>query len=242
MPTSPDPEPPRPGPVLEPVRVVRLRRFDALAELMREMYPDPAAHEPGPAPPGRPSASSRTPETAEEETRELPPLPGTRPPAASAPRRAGRGTRRTAVALAVAAAALAGFGSALLLTGRQEAAATARPSPHRPTPPSATASPVTTPPVTTPPPTGPAAAGDPDGPGTLRGGDTGPEVTDLQERLLHVPDVYRGGSTSGVYDTTLTEAVARFQLWYGISGDETGVYGDDTRRVLESRTDPGDDG
>ncbi|PKW11695.1 Putative peptidoglycan binding domain-containing protein [Streptomyces sp. 1222.5] len=240
MPTPPDPEPPRPGPVLEPIRVVRPRRFDALAELMREMYPDPAAHEPGPAPPGRPSASSRTPETAEEETRELPPLPGTRPPAASAPRRAGRGTRRTAVALAVAAAALAGFGSALLLTGRQEAAATARPSPHRPTPPSATASP-----VTTPAPTGPAdptAAGDPDGPGTLRGGDTGPEVTDLQERLLHVPDVYRGGSTSGVYDTTLTEAVARFQLWYGISGDETGVYGDDTRRALESRTDPGDDG
>lgn len=239
MPTPPDPEPPRPGPVLEPIRVVRPRRFDALAELMREMYPDPAAHEPGPAPPGRPSASSRTPETAEEETRELPPLPGTRPPAASAPRRAGRGTRRTAVALAVAAAALAGFGSALLLTGRQEAAATARPSPQRPTPPSATASP-----VTTPAPTGPAdpAAGDPDGPGTLRGGDTGPEVTDLQERLLHVPDVYRGGSTSGVYDTTLTEAVARFQLWYGISGDETGVYGDDTRRALESRTDPGDDG
>lgn len=246
MPTPTDPEPPRPGPVLEPIRVLRPRRFDALAELMREMYPDPAADEPGPAPPGRSSASFRTPETAEEETRELPPLPGTRPPAASAPRRTGRGIRRTAVALAVAAAALAGFGSALLLTGRQEAAATGRPSPHRPTAPSPTAPSATAPAPTASAPTGPAAptaaGADPDGPGTLRGGDTGPEVTDLQERLLRVPDVYRGGSTSGVYDTTLTEAVARFQLWYGISGDETGVYGDDTRRALESRTDPGDDG
>ncbi|MGV9408086.1 peptidoglycan-binding protein, partial [Streptomyces sp. NPDC003667] len=76
-------------------------------------------------------------------------------------------------------------------------------------------------------------------PGTLRQGDTGPEVTELQQRLLRVPDVYRDGSTSGTYDAPLTEAVARFQLWYGISGDETGVYGDDTRRALESRTVPG---
>ncbi|MGW0584270.1 peptidoglycan-binding protein, partial [Streptomyces sp. NPDC002920] len=27
-----------------------------------------------------------------------------------------------------------------------------------------------------------------------------------------------------------------FQLWYGIRGDEDGVYGDDTRQALESRT------
>ncbi|NUO40771.1 MAG: peptidoglycan-binding protein, partial [Streptomyces sp.] len=56
------------------------------------------------------------------------------------------------------------------------------------------------------------------------------------ERLLRIPDVYANGSTDGTYDTVLTEAVARFQLWYGIRGDETGVYGDDTRRDLESRT------
>ncbi|MCG0064482.1 peptidoglycan-binding protein, partial [Streptomyces tricolor] len=84
-------------------------------------------------------------------------------------------------------------------------------------------------------------ATDPDGPGTLRQGDTGPEVTGLQQRLLRIPDVYRDGSTHGTYDAALTEAVARFQLWYGISGDETGVYGDDTRRALESRTGFGDD-
>ncbi|MEV5150140.1 peptidoglycan-binding protein, partial [Streptomyces sp. NPDC052727] len=90
-------------------------------------------------------------------------------------------------------------------------------------------------------PTAPTPAPDPDGPGTLRQGDTGPEVADLQQRLLRVPDVYRDGSTSGTYDATLTEAVARFQLWYGVSGDETGVYGNDTRRALESRTGFGDD-
>ncbi|MYV43106.1 peptidoglycan-binding protein, partial [Streptomyces sp. SID1328] len=64
----------------------------------------------------------------------------------------------------------------------------------------------------------------------------GPEVTELRRRLLRIPDVFRDGSATGPYDAPLTEAVARFQLWYGIRGDETGVYGDDTRRDLESRT------
>ncbi len=48
--------------------------------------------------------------------------------------------------------------------------------------------------------------------------------------------VYDGSGTRGSYDAALTEAVARFQLWYGIRGDETGVYGDDTRAAPESRT------
>ncbi|MEU0170060.1 peptidoglycan-binding domain-containing protein, partial [Streptomyces iakyrus] len=84
-----------------------------------------------------------------------------------------------------------------------------------------------------------AAPVDPDGAGTLREGASGPEVTELQQRLLRIPDVYRDGSTSGRYDSTLTAAVARFQLWYGIRGDETGVYGNDTRAALESRTPAG---
>lgn len=63
-----------------------------------------------------------------------------------------------------------------------------------------------------------------------------PRVTDLQQRLRRIPNVYDDGATDGRYDTVLTEAVARFQLWYGIRGDESGVYGDDTRRDLESRT------
>lgn len=61
-------------------------------------------------------------------------------------------------------------------------------------------------------------------------------MTELQQRLLDIPDVYADGTTSGTYDPTLTAAVARFQLWYGIRGDETGVYGNDTRAALESRT------
>ncbi|MEU2711266.1 peptidoglycan-binding domain-containing protein [Streptomyces sp. NPDC007205] len=221
MPTPLDPERPLSGRVLEPVRVVRLRRFDALAELMREMEtaPAPAEH------------------TDEAETQELPPVPPAPIPSGAA--RPARGPRLPVVAGAVAAAALLGFGCALLLPARHEAAASARPSR-----PAATASPPATTPAPAPTPTptrAPTATTDPDGPGTLRQGDTGPEVTDLQRRLLRVPDVYRDGSTSGTYDATLTAAVARFQLWYGISGDETGVYGDDTRRALESRTGPGDD-
>ncbi|MEV6294585.1 peptidoglycan-binding domain-containing protein [Streptomyces sp. NPDC051896] len=208
MPTPPDPERPQRGPVLEPVRVLRPRRLDGLAELMREMD----------------SLAARPADSDEAETQELPPV--------AAPSRATDVLRRTAVAGAVAAAALLGFGCALLLTGRQQAAATA--PPHRP---ATTAPPATAP---APPPT-PTAATDPDGPGTLRQGDTGPEVAELQQRLLRVPDVYRDGSTSGTYDAGLTAAVARFQLWYGISGDETGVYGNDTRRALESRTSLGDD-
>ncbi|MEV7813204.1 peptidoglycan-binding domain-containing protein [Streptomyces flaveolus] len=230
MPTPPDPEQPPPGPVLEPVRVVRLRRFDALAELMREIRPDPA--------------------TQEDDTQELPPVPAPAAPrstppcsvtpatATPGPRQAGR---RAVVAVAVAAAALAGFGCALLLPGRQQAAATARPAPPATTAPPATAAGGPPTPAASTEPTTPATAPDPDGPGTLRQGDAGSEVADLQQRLLRIPDVYRDGATDGTYDATLTEAVARFQLWYGVSGDETGVYGNDTRRALESRTGFGDD-
>ncbi|MGW4227396.1 peptidoglycan-binding protein [Streptomyces bauhiniae] len=197
MPTPTDPERPRPARVVEPVRVLRARPTDALAELMRELMPEPGE-----------GARTKPPADAEDDTEELPPVPA-EDPAAPRPRR-----RRWAVALALAAAVLVGFGCALLLPDRQEP--TARPAP----------SPV---------PSAPAQA-DPDGPGTLRQGDSGPEVTELRRRLLRIPDVFRDGSATGPYDARLTEAVARFQLWYGIRGDETGVYGDDTRRGLESRT------
>ncbi|MFD9318617.1 peptidoglycan-binding protein, partial [Streptomyces sp. NPDC060053] len=133
----------------------------------------------------------------------------------------GAGVRRGAIAVGVCAAALVGFAGALLLPGRGGEAAAQTPPPTAATPsPAATAS----------------ASADPDGAGTLREGDSGSEVTDLQQRLLRIPNVYDNGPTDGRYDTVLTEAVARFQLWYGIRGDESGVYGDDTRRDLESRT------
>ncbi|MGV9318886.1 peptidoglycan-binding protein [Streptomyces sp. NPDC003660] len=239
MPTPPDPERPRPDRVVEPIRVLRARPTDALAELMRELMPEPGAgvrKEPPTAPP------------ADADTEELPPVPpdddpgpatrtgpakgtrpgpakGTRPGPAKATRTApgapsASAHRRWAVGLGLAAAALVGFGGALLLPGREGATA-------RPAPPTAQApAPATTAPSAT----------DPDGPGTLRQGDSGPEVTDLRRRLLRIPDVFHDGAATGAYDPQLTAAVARFQLWYGIRGDETGVYGDDTRRALESRT------
>ncbi|PQM21152.1 peptidoglycan-binding protein [Streptomyces xinghaiensis] len=75
-----------------------------------------------------------------------------------------------------------------------------------------------------------------EGGGVLQPGDSGPAVSELQDRLSRIPNVYTERGADGQYDDVLTEAVARFQLWYGIRGDEEGVYGDDTRRDLESRT------
>lgn len=234
MSTPSEPRPPHDGPALEPIRVLRPRRTDALAELMREFQQDagrepagrePAGYESVPLP-GKPPAGS------EALTQELPPVARQRrrrtdaaPP--------GAGLRRAAVAVAVLAAAVIGFGGALLLRG-EHPDDTAAPAPGPPR--SAASTPDPAPAAPTPPATAPV---DPDGAGTLREGATGPEVTDLQQRLLRIPDVYRDGSTSGRYDPTLTAAVARFQLWYGIRGDETGVYGNDTRAALESRTPAG---
>ncbi|MGW2723212.1 peptidoglycan-binding protein [Streptomyces sp. NPDC001492] len=207
---------------LEPIRVLRPRSTDALAELFREMEQGTGGLQPVAVPDPR--------SWDEGETQELPPV---RTGHGSPPREDGRfgfgpGLRRAAVTIAVAAAALIGFGGALLLHERNDAAAAQEPRPTTSAEPTATAS--AEPTATA------SAASDPDGAGTLREGDSGPAVTDLQERLLRVPDVYTGGSTGGTYDATLKAAVARFQLWYGIRGDETGVYGNDTRAALESRT------
>jgi hypothetical protein len=220
MPTPSDRGVPPDRELIEPIVVLRPRRTDALAELLKDLPPRGAVgYEsialPGPQP------------GAEDATEELPPVRERgRTGARDVPRGRVPGLRRTAIATAVTAAAVIGFGCALLLVGRGESAAEAAPQP------SATA------PASVPPTPSPTVSGatDPDGPGTLREGASGPEVTDLQERLLRIPDVYPDGSTAGTYDATLTAAVARFQLWYGIRGDENGVYGDDTRRDLESRT------
>ncbi|MFJ4539600.1 peptidoglycan-binding protein [Streptomyces tibetensis] len=231
MSTPSEPRPPQDGPALEPIRVLRPRRTDALAELMREFRretgQEPGGHE-SVALPGPPAGS-------EALTQELPPVARQkrRHTDAAPP---GAGLRRAAVAVAVLAAAVVGFAGALLLRG-ENTDDSAAPAPPR----SAASTPDPTP---TPTPTSPAAPPpappvDPDGAGTLREGASGPEVTELQQRLLRIPDVYRDGSTSGTYDPTLTSAVARFQLWYGIRGDETGVYGNDTRAALESRTPAG---
>ncbi|MET7733509.1 peptidoglycan-binding domain-containing protein [Streptomyces sp. NPDC005402] len=216
MPTPSDRGVPGGGPPIEPIRVLRPRRTDALAELMKDMPPRAAVRYESFVLPGPPSGT-------EDATEELPPVRDDRPRRSrDIPRGRVPGLRRTVIAAAVTAAAVIGFGCALLLPGRGESTAAAAPRPL-PTS-SATPTPTT------------SGAPDPDGSGTLRQGDSGPEVSDLQERLRRIPNVYDNGSTEGTYDTTLTAAVARFQLWYGIRGDEDGVYGDDTRRDLESRT------
>ncbi|MBC9724793.1 peptidoglycan-binding protein [Streptomyces sp. TRM68367] len=230
MSTPSDPGQPQHGPVLEPVRVLRPRRTDALAELLKDLPLPPGVGGRDITPGGYDTvALPDPPPGSEAATQELPPVAtGAGRPARAPDRTAGNrsGPRRAAVAVAVAAAAVIGFGGALLLPGRaDDKGDKAAPAP----PPSAAA-------PADPAPTGPA---DPDGAGTLREGDTGPEVTALQERLLRVPNVYDNGSTSGRYDAVLTDAVARFQLWYGVRGDETGVYGNDTRAALESHTTPG---
>ncbi|MET7489320.1 peptidoglycan-binding protein [Streptomyces sp. NPDC005538] len=209
MSTPPEPGSSSDGRVLEPARVLRPRRSDNLAELLREVRRDSSVFESVPV--SRPFFGS------ESDTQELPPVSSDLPPLPSGGV-FGPGLRRAAIAVGVSAAALVGFACALLLPGKGEAS---------------TAKPVTTP---TPVASATATATDPDGAGTLREGDSGPQVTELEQRLLRIPDVYKNGSTSGRYDATLTAAVARFQLWYGIRGDENGVYGDDTRKDLESRT------
>ncbi|MEU1936456.1 peptidoglycan-binding domain-containing protein [Streptomyces coeruleorubidus] len=239
MSTPSEPRQPHDGPALEPIRVLRPRRTDALAELMREYREEIGSAPGGNEPRGNEPRSygtrgyesvalPRPPAGSEDLTQEIPPLSRESGYGRAGP---GPGLRRAAVAVAVVAAAVIGFGgAALLLPGKNTGDKATAPAP-RPTASASAAAP-----TPTPTPTPPAA--DPDGPGTLREGATGPEVTELQERLLRIPDVYRDGSTSGRYDPTLTAAVARFQLWYGIRGDETGVYGNDTRLALESRTAP----
>lgn len=280
-------KPPEPGrtakrPTIEPTYVMRRRRTEALAELLREFEqfksanaPDdeyetvavrpasasePAptsASAPPPTPPPPPSTPAPRPAPApkpapepkparerilprtEYETEELPPvMVGEDFGAATLPRDTGHRRRRrrrpapgdasglkgAVVAVGIGAAALLGFGAALLLPGGDTEKEARAVTPAAPPSAPATSAPA------------PDDRADPDGPGTLREGDRGPEVSELQRRLLRIPNVYDNGSTSGEYDVVLKEAVARFQLWYGIRGDETGVYGNDTRQDLESRT------
>jgi murein L,D-transpeptidase YcbB/YkuD len=215
---------------------MRRRRSGALSELVRQVQErerDPDDGYEFVAVPGEYTAA--LPRTAEDDTQELPPYitdfnSEDHYQGDTRGRQAARATahghtslfRRTAIAIAAVAAALAGFSAALVLTWDRDATDDKA---QAPPPPAASSAPAQSQP-----------AADPDGAGTLREGDSGPEVSDLQERLLRIPNVYEGGTASGRYDATLTAAVARFQLWYGIRGDESGVYGNDTRSDLESRT------
>ncbi|WP_241000076.1 peptidoglycan-binding domain-containing protein [Streptomyces sp. Tu 4128] len=70
--------------------------------------------------------------------------------------------------------------------------------------------------------------------GSLRRGDRGPEVVELQQRLAQL--YLYTGDIDGNYDHRVEDAVRTYQWARGIRSDDLGVYGPDTRRQLESET------
>ncbi|MFF8656141.1 peptidoglycan-binding domain-containing protein [Streptomyces huasconensis] len=101
------------------------------------------------------------------------------------------------------------------------------PSPSRPSsPPPSTAR--ATGSVDATPPRGPTGAA------TLSQGDRGPEVTELQGRLAQL--YLYVGERDGSYTRQVTAAVLRYQWARGLTSDEPGAYGRQTRRSLESET------
>ncbi|MCJ1676734.1 peptidoglycan-binding protein [Streptomyces sp. APSN-46.1] len=69
-----------------------------------------------------------------------------------------------------------------------------------------------------------------DGSGTLRPGDRGPEVRDLQQRLVGQGFTYV--NVNGVYDGQTRRGVAQLQSDRGITGDPKGVYGPATQAAF----------
>lgn len=69
---------------------------------------------------------------------------------------------------------------------------------------------------------------------TLRRGDSGPEVAELQRRLAEVWAY--GGPEDGQYSQSVEDSVRWYQWNRYVEGDPEGVYGPNTRRALESET------
>jgi peptidoglycan hydrolase-like protein with peptidoglycan-binding domain len=69
---------------------------------------------------------------------------------------------------------------------------------------------------------------------SLRRGDKGPEVTELQLRLTELAFYF--GEADGDYNSQVEDAVSLFQRTWGITADEPGVYGLATRTSLEAKT------
>lgn len=75
----------------------------------------------------------------------------------------------------------------------------------------------------------------PGGP-TLRAGDTGTEVVELQRRLKQAGALPQEAPEDGVYSRDVQQGVARYQAARQVRGDDFGEYGPNTRRALESHT------
>jgi hypothetical protein len=120
--------------VLEPIRVLRTRRTDALAQLLEDIRQDKnyRSHETVAAPVPRTWTGGETedfPPVPDDRTEQLP-APGgdARPPRTVGRPRLGPGQRRTAVPIAVVAAAVAGFGCSLLIPSPTDATPAAPPA------------------------------------------------------------------------------------------------------------------
>ena len=107
---------------------------------------------------------------------------------------------------------------------------TASPTPPRPT--TTTGAPSTGAP--TPTATQPSTPPEKAEPVTLRRGDEGPEVTELQQRLQQV--ALFTGTPDGDYDNKTENAVRNYQLTRNINNEDTGTYDTPTRTRLESET------
>ena len=107
---------------------------------------------------------------------------------------------------------------------------TASPTPPRPT--TTTGAPSTGAP--TPTATQPSTPPEKAEPVTLRRGDEGPEVTELQQRLQQV--ALFTGTPDGDYDNKTENAVRNYQLTRNINNEDTGTYDNPTRTRLESET------
>ncbi len=131
MPTPPASEAPDDRTALEPIRVLRQRNTDALAQLLDDIRQDRdyRDHAPVAAPvPDTPTdgETEELPAVPGGKTEELPVLGGgTRPPRPEDRPRLGPGQRRAAVSMAVVAAAVVGFGCSLLIPSPTEATPTA---------------------------------------------------------------------------------------------------------------------
>ncbi|MFF0158059.1 peptidoglycan-binding protein [Streptomyces sp. NPDC005263] len=68
----------------------------------------------------------------------------------------------------------------------------------------------------------------------LRRGDSGPEVTELQERL-HQRYLYNG-EVDGDFSTQVENALSTYQFSRGVGTDNPGVYDQETRAALEKET------
>ncbi|MGK9458962.1 peptidoglycan-binding protein [Streptomyces sp. G6] len=108
-------------------------------------------------------------------------------------------------------------------------------------PPSPSPSAETSPSAATTPPDGPTQESEDDdrdqgygGGPTLHRGDRGSEVAELQQRLTQL--YLYNGDINGNYNHHVEDAVRRYQWARGVRSDEFGVYGQDTRRMLESET------